>query len=837
MSDTAFPQYNTAGDPNQVAANIAAQFLPELRDLLQVGIERGFGNALRAQTSLSGASPVAYGPSAMFGQQDVGNNLGNYMNLQAMGGVMLPAQQSVNQALNDQRELWQRMFHGVSAEDAQANAGKQFNLTNMASDYISNLNQPKQMLSGMMEAGLYMGGGYGASAGVNEGLGRFMGGVMDTFQTSQIGPASGRLLLGGQDSGILLAELARTGGISPEAIQDRDSFMSLYRSYDKGAYYSANLLQGGLADRDDQLNRLVGADFRQTFGVHNAGMLQQLHAAGQVTGFTAPQLISLAGMSTQLSESIGADPHGSLVNAQVSAELLGAFRQGGVGSAFVREPRFRESIVRRVTGAQGGALSRDISGAYALIAGSIGTEAADTFISDLGQDGRLTGDDILSRVNNMEGLGDVTAGAIRNASYTTAGEQARARGVGTRAALGSDIGLIEADRRSMLRRTLLSEGLDADSIISAIDTDGRGITQAAVQDALGLDGELGRTQIASITGAYNRGLEIQASALGMGNAAEVDAFLATAKQDSIRKNIQDRVSGRVGLSDMFQGRGAFAGFRNLQNLFRNGDDSKADIFGLILGDANLSMADMAAMNGLGEFASTLEAESMDMTKTPEEREAATKAILGLGSAFTVGMSGMLEGEAVSAEMQEAVRGLLKGEGNQDAATWQTFMDDYVSGTKAGRQAYIGAEVARLGGTASTLEATDKSKSKAMQNERDIAVMSLENKTFLNKGVDKLSGDIQAQFKASLEMRQAVIEKGMGQSAADVKEDIAKQTKAGGDMYMSEADFERTKRGIARDDPTIQVEGKGSAVENILTQILYAITDIDKEGLTVKTTRK
>ena len=831
MADSPFNPDTGATDQEKITSFLS-QLLPALDNVMATGVEMGFGRVLNAQMNMGGGN-IPFGSASVTGPQNTGLNALGFLNNQALSSVMQASASTVNEAEFDQRSRWQQALHFRDLDQSDMMAGRAGNLTNLAASFAFNQAQPQQLMAGLQEAGQYLGAGFGTSSGqiaMNQQVSQFNNSITNAFLQSQSGGAGQRFGLNGGGLGVLVSELARTGAVSAADLNDpmQSGFIDRLRQYDKSVMDSSQLLQGSTTQRMDQLNALTGADFLQTFGEHGSPMLRNLAATGAVVGLQPQQLVGLATASAQLSQRFGLESFGSLSNAQVIGESIGAFRQAGLGGAFIQEPRLRQTFIRRVTGAQQSRLARDISGAYALVEGESGTEEADRFVGGL--DGVLTGGDVADRLNAFsDSFADVTAGTLRNVSFTDSAERARARGVATRTALRSNIGLVEAGRRAIISRRL-GGVTDVDSIFRQLEESG-GVTIGNLESALSGVVDIDAKERANIIGDISTRFEVQAQQTGLGNRQEADAIIRTTNARNSLELIASRSGDRTRIQDIFQGRGAVAGFRNLSNLFRDGNS--LTIGGVVnhLRGGNVDIKGGDSLRALGGSNSIRTLfEQLNNIKEGDITDDIQRAKLGLGALIEGGLTGRIEGDVLSSETQAEVRELLRDE-TLDIEKAKTFFDTTFSGSTKRRELLVGAEAFRLGNRYNNDPAKRNSKS-VQSNLKDSARTLLENLELQKLDFETIDKDNKDKFLKSLALESQIIENFAGDDVKTQRAEFEKAFANKTDLY-SFKDLQELKEREDIGNKDISLSGTRGGVEGILHQILGTFQKLINDKIEVK----
>jgi hypothetical protein len=671
--------------------SLISEFVGDQRigDFLGNAIERAFGNALSANAGLFGDASMPYGSTSIFGAQNAGANVTNWMQDQSVSGAMKASSEEVERLRQAQNEKYLLAF-GAAKTQAEAEAlSDKFTMTGLASNFMFNQLQPKGLQLGMEEGIRYMGaGGIGLDADQlrTRTAASKMTEALTTDFLSKPGDYSG---LKGSDVGRLFAEMGRTGQLSrireesgddPAQMQDR--VIQETQRAAQSIQSFRQIFRGSVTDVLDQVNALMGMDVASTFEDKGRGLFQRMSSAGMATGFTSQQMTALGGMSRVVSTQAGLDSWGSVANATFTAQLLGVTRHGGAVSPLVAQPRYRQDVLTRVTGAQQSGMARDISGAYSLVTQRSGKEAADTWLRDIrgrADLGSMTADDIAETVRNSTaatqeaGVEDTLSGFdLRSASFGEAAEKARAEGVGGRAALLSNAQNIQTLRMSMAQRVLGQRGFDAQKITQFQEAlKGKALTEKNLRDAASASGMGEAGSIA--VGSMMRRFGTQASELKMGGARYVDQFLASALDSNRLGNIIGQTELGAGLMETLSASGAqggVVGFNKLIAEVSKGGSDKNEltmraIFEAVTGKDAADLDITELQQGITPISSNLTKLLKSDPTDAAGRSKKEMATIGANSALRALLTGQIDGKMMTQKQLKQARDAL-GKGDVDS---------------------------------------------------------------------------------------------------------------------------------------------------------------------------
>ncbi len=532
----------TRGIQDQTIDSLLGRF-GEIGTFLRPIIEMSIGNALRAHV---GGTP--YGGTGLFGQQNVGANLVDYFNQRTLQVSMQGTQQTLEAQRQEFRVSMQQTM-GLTRDRAVA-AGAGFNLTNFAADTLFNQLQPGYMQAGLQQAlGL---------AGVRAPLGLSGEALRQQLDINRQGrEVSTRLMqdyltnfsaysgMTGRDVGQLTAEAARTGQLRLTGDMSTAAINRLTNDTIGATQRMAQVVgagraffQGSALDVLDQMNAITGMNFARSLGSQQATQtLAQMSAAARVNLLEPGQMVALADQSAAFSRAMNREPFGAFGAAtSIASYYASAVQQN---QPFVNEPRLRETLVRRVTGAQESDVARAISGAaMALPEGQ-----RDDFVERVrraGVGGQLTLPRLASIANQMGAPG--TGYDFLMQGYTEGAEQFRATGAATNAVMASNLGRIGAMRRHIASAVL---GIDERRL-------GNASTLDEMHDRPGMANVFTPTRMGELTRVFNR----EAQAMGYGSMRELDAtLLAQADVARQQTTIRQQTFIETGLVQLGRNRG------------------------------------------------------------------------------------------------------------------------------------------------------------------------------------------------------------------------------------------------------------------------------------------
>ena len=265
------------------------------------------------------------------------------------------------------------------------------------------------------------------------------------------------------------------------------------------------------------MNRGLGPD-------RAAETMARLEATARVHMLEPGQMVGFAERSAAFSRSMGFAPGGAWGAASTAAGYYANAVMAG--QPFVSEPILRETMIRRVTGAQQSDLARAISGA----ASELNTPAARTsFIEQVqarGAQGGLT----LAGVASLANAAGVSGSGIDmlNRGYTNEAEAIRASGQVNLAVMGANLGQLQETRRQTLRAL-------------GYDTSRLGGDDVSLEDMQGKLGYQGKWGIDNVRmGELSRYFDRQARTFGYaGGRRELDATLMANQKMVMEQHVID----------------------------------------------------------------------------------------------------------------------------------------------------------------------------------------------------------------------------------------------------------------------------------------------------------
>jgi hypothetical protein len=633
----------TRGIQDQTIDSLLGRF-GEIGTFLRPIIEMSIGNALRAHV---GGTP--YGGTGLFGQQNVGANLVDYFNQRTLQVSMQGTQQTLEAQRQEFRVSMQQTM-GLTRDRAVA-AGAGFNLTNFAADTLFNQLQPGYMQAGLQQAlGL---------AGVRAPLGLSGEALRQQLDINRQGrEVSTRLMqdyltnfsaysgMTGRDVGQLTAEAARTGQLrltgdmSTAAINRlTNDTIGATRSMAQVVGAGRAFFQGSALDVLDQMNAITGMNFARSLGPQQATQtLAQMSAAARVNLLEPGQMVALADQSAAFSRAMNREPFGAFgAAASIASHYASAVQQN---QPFVNEQRLRETLVRRVTGAQESDVARAISGAaMALPEGQ-----RDDFVERVrraGVGGQLTLPRLASIANQMGAPG--TGYDFLMQGYTEGAEQFRATGAATNAVMASNLGRIGAMRRRFASAVL---GIDERRL-------GNASTLDEMHDRPGMANVFTPTRMGELTRVFNR----DAQNMGYGSMRELDAtLLAQADVARQQRTIQRQTFIETGLVQLGRNRGVL-GLISFVNQVRQGGKQatlQAALQNFMGEDTNLRWDDPALAGKDGALTKWLEEAGGGQGKKSGDRE----LFLGLDVLALAMQTGTMGEEQLTPEKMKTYRQIL-----------------------------------------------------------------------------------------------------------------------------------------------------------------------------------
>lgn len=642
------------------------EIAPSLGDVLGNAFEKAFGQAFQSNIGMYGGATLPYGSTSLFGPRNAGADFMAWSQDQGIAAAMSESQRTVERLRNEQNQNY-LLASGAASTQAQAEAmSRRFTFTGLASNLMFNQLQPAALQRGLEEGSRYMGAGaLGWDPMATDDRTDIR--MMNTALTEDFLSNPQRYYgLKGADVGRLYAEMGRTGQLSSirntsENESDMEArVVEATREASRSIQAFRQIFRGSVTDVLDQVNAMMGVDVMATFDDQGRSLLQNMSAAGSITGFAPQQMAALGGMSRHISKQAGMDPWGSAAVATHAAQIMGVQRLGH-RSPLVNQVDFRNDVVLQTTGAQQSGMSRDISGAYAMITQRDGKAAADAFLTKI----RAMSPEEALRLDptslaRLVGEG-VTGFDIRDASYTAEAEIARSRGIGTRVAAQHNAASINESRMVMIRNRLETSGVqDVEGIMAAL-REGP-VTEDAMRKAFA-----GNEGAMSLRGSLMRTFGLQAEALNIsGGARGVDQLLGASFDRTRLDNILKQTdTGRMMLETL-GGRNVGGGLSGI-NAYINElgkEGNKGTMQGFVKaalgGDSDITVDDAGKMLGLfgtgtKNLQDYLDKRGLSDVDAGRQQMASVGANLAARTLFTR----MYKGEAATdAQMKEA-RDLLQ----------------------------------------------------------------------------------------------------------------------------------------------------------------------------------
>jgi hypothetical protein len=840
MSDDFTNRDDTASDDAQRLLEVFTS--PTVSEFLRGTLDSFFPRFFQGT-----AAGVPYGSNALFSQQDVGRNLIDHFNQQSVNDAMQKSEDVVNKARFAQAMAFQRMFSDESVSDDRVTekANNPFSPLNLMSNFVFAQTQPLQLQAGLEHSMKLMGAGSGiglSDAAMARDIDQrtaALGAMSKTITADVMGMVrndKGELVPGGAAAGIgfygglrggdigrVMAEMSRRGGLnqflttngatSTEAdIEARAAELrQTARKASQAVASFRQIFRGSVTDVLDQVNSLIGADIMQTLGPQAAQeMGLRMGAAGGAAGFRPAQMAALGGMSMQFSRAMGLDHFGSMSNATESAFLIRAAATPGLGisnpMAFVNEPRFRQTVVQRVTGAEQSQLARSISGAFALLRRSgLSEEDATARVSNLGG-GILTPQGIASQL----GI-DVNAQDIISAGFLTEAEQFRAKGGATRAALGSNLEVVQGARRAQLDLMFRGFGdINGQDVIRRADRMGGGLTLRNIETAMNQMGVDGVTSGRAL-GMAGQLFERNARSLGFQNRFALDALLTAQEAEDRMDQLRARTDLQVDAQLTFGDKGVSRGFLGLRQLAG------------LAGKTNIK-TDVMLRGAFRAFAGNTDISAQELTKfiTGSEdlftsirgmdTDAQARAGAGVQTILEALQTNTLNGESLTSEQVTEMReALMSGDPNRVAE----FGD---ANSEAFRNNLVEIEANRLMGNVTAKGELDQKKFKSIDSidkktrnrARDIVAF---NRAMLEGG----DSDFTRKLDTLVEARR---------KGTDLDVAINQMFDEGDALGVH--DFTNKVKGIQKDFSSAQAglgaEGIGEELMDILNKILRALLE-------------
>ena len=635
--------YKTQGDASKITSMIIS-LLPQFFAQFEPMLTSAFGKVMSSNMHGPGGFPMypgsSFGSTSLFGPQNYGMNATIGFN-----NIVLDAQTREQSELQEQDYLKRsRMFAQMFAKDEKGDAigdneidkiiSSPLAMSNIIHDLANKGRQTDEFQQGIRESQRYMGVGFAPdSPGHQDRLRDRATLIGNRLTTSWNDPANtadwGHMQ--GRDAGRIVAELQRTGGFNQSnrdadakiaalggnaSKDDMDSILgTLADEAENTAQQAARsvqafrqIFQGTVPDVLRKMNALLGTDVVQTFKGAEENLIRNMAATGLSTGFTRHQMAGMAGMSAQFSQSQGLDPWGAAASGTFAAQLMGVHRQTGT-SFGVNAPRLRGNMIRLVTGAAEGGISRDISGAYAMIQGHVGDDEAEAFMKEINSSDVRSGAQVATIANNfLEARDRVSANDVRMFSFTEEGETARASGVGTAAALQAQAGFLNRTRVHMVAAQLAAMDVapgDIKDITGRLSGQTVSVDNimAATGDLLGDDGDPRRMRL---RGALRSRFAQQASAAGLGNTFESDEILDAFGNKERLAHIKGSAASNILLQDLLKDQGPGGMLNNLNAYIQKvganpaGFTGAKEFYRALTGDTDIEAGELETFAGLAE---------------------------------------------------------------------------------------------------------------------------------------------------------------------------------------------------------------------------------------------
>jgi hypothetical protein len=656
-----------------IVSELLSQFMsPEVSGFLTGPISKALQQYAGNSMALPGGGTVPLGVGSLFaGPVHIEHQVANQMVQQQITSNMGSAAEVASGVRLDIR-------NNLSEQLMGGPASTNLSMLNMASDlFLYGSLGLTDLQNNMQNAARYMGVAKpiaGGSQTVNNQFSN-LAALMTADAAYNPGDFGG---LRGGELGTLISEMSRTGSIrdlpgSPLSAKDISAFVRdpegqggdltadmrarLQRTRDQVRGMSEivgefrRVFKTDVAGALDQINGLFGVDAASTFSPDRLTQLSnQIPSAGLATGFTTAQVVGLGAAAKQQANAAGfTDFTGGMSAGIMSAQLFRAAANENIAGfdpvtgasnagnpfAFVDERRFRENMVKRVTGAQLSGLSRDVAGAAAIIEREGGDVQG--FLSGLPTGSQFNSTDLARRAAEFSGA-DVSASDLRNASFSQEGRRFLEQGVGTNAVLQNNAAFIQDVRRQTLERVLSNRGLD----INRFDFSGP-LTSRSIRAALGSGNQ-------DVADELDRTFSQNARAMGFQSVEGEDAFLNVLARNQKLNEIQKRTGRLTSIQEVIgSASDAVGGLRGLTQLVQRGGLEGADLGDVLTAVTGAEQVDVSEIADLVKF---------DAKDAPKGR-ARTIRQLALGTAFSTLFSGKFGDRNATEAQVEAARAIFE----------------------------------------------------------------------------------------------------------------------------------------------------------------------------------
>jgi hypothetical protein len=404
----------------------------------------------------------------------------------------------------------------------------------------------------------------------------------------------------------------------------------------------------------DKVNNLFGVDMHATFSPERRqAIARSIPAAGLAAGFTSDQIVGLGAASQNVAMQAGyADFTGGLSSGIMAAQIFRAAANEDIAGdspfAFVNSTRFRNTLVRRTTGARLSGLSRDISGAAAILQRE-GMDYEGFLARVNSQEGQLSSERVAEIAGEFGYTGGATAGDLRDASFSQEARRFQEAGVGDMATLKNNAAFMSDVRRQTMDHVLRQQGIDP----SKLNIEGP-LTSRAVRAALEDIGQGG------VADDLDRIFTQNARAFGFGNLEEADLFMNTIQRNKQLKELQVRTENISDLQGYISGvTDSVSGFEAFSDLVLSGDVEDATLGKIFQTFSGAKTADISAMfgdRGKGTF--------FDTSKI-EGKRAQDLRKLAIGTATSVLFGGKFGNRAATADERKNVNKMFDPETSEE----------------------------------------------------------------------------------------------------------------------------------------------------------------------------
>ena len=833
-----------------------------MRGLLlnQIGPMLGIDKLTESTVNINGQQ-IAVG-SSLFGPQNTAAHVNNQRNNQVIADIMQPAAQAIEKARVDFRKSTYETVWGAENENASG-----FSLTNMGADYLFNKSNVTRIADGVAQAARLHGTGsalpligntpaYNAMVDQQERFKRLGSSVTSDYLRNQEKYGG----LDGAEVGDVIDHLANTGQLqggeysktqsairtlkkqlkeNPEHQKEidylqtelkgmDDAMVEKLQSVSKTVGELKRVFRGSASQVLEQSSKILGTDLTASFGPESVTMARAMAVTGQLTGYSGDAMASLANISANMAQSMGADSFGAMSNANKTAQLFAASRSANM--AFVNQNELKNHLQSATVGAQSSYMARDVSGAAALLesklkadgklsAGEIQQKLQDfsNKATALGADNRP---EEVAKLLAEAGVDKATAFDIRDAGYSHRAEQLRAQGMGTDAALAQHSGILLSNRREALTRMGVDSSKFTDDQLMNVDS----IVAAAGE---GMSDGQRRSLEGKVRRSFN-GLG------GKGTAANEDAWLQSVRNDKALASFNARFEGNMSVEEQLSNYQKTDGIANLRKFITDGNKLKDQSFdsiatAIVGGDAsvdgrsNISKADLPQMQKLLK---AIDGEAGDAAAMQKKAD--------LEMAVKISATGQFGNKAFDSEVRDEFVDALK---SGDIAQVQKAITKHGTGDMAyqTKKDIMAAELAKAdvmkkaGKKLTGKEFTDAMEKRGgttdAEEARAAAIVSLDQIA----DASKLTGDKKDSAFDSLSdsdgfvKRAAEVRKLMEADKDTTMEAAVRKSFAGDDLSEDDlntkvTDFMRTGNKLGKLSEQVEFEG-GSAVNNFMESVL------------------